>query len=150
MVTMVGLQGDFINALQELIELDYDAVAAYETAIDRISLSGYKNALQDFKKDHERHIKVFSTYLKLRGAECPDKPGMKSLLTQGKVVLANLVGDMTILRAMRSNEVDTNTAYERLNNYEEIPADIKEELAKGRADERRHAAWLDRILEIEK
>ena len=36
----------------------------------------------------------------------------KSYLTQGKVILANLIGDLTILRAMRSNEIDTNTAYE--------------------------------------
>ena len=72
---------------------------------------------------------------------------MKSLLTQGKVVLANLFGDEAILGAMKSNEVDTNTAYERMNKYEDAPADIKGALKKGLEDEKRHAAWLQRPLE---
>jgi hypothetical protein len=34
---------------------------------------------------------------------------MKQLLTQGKVVLGSIIGDISILQAMKSNESDTNT-----------------------------------------
>jgi rubrerythrin len=149
MVTTVGLQGNFMDALIELVQLDYDAVAAYEAAINRINLPEYKKSLQGFKQDHEKHIKVFSKYIKESGRVPPEEPGMKSFLTQGKVVLANLVGDTTILRAMRSNEEDTNTAYERLNKYEDIPGDIMNDLKEGLEDERRHAEWLDSVLQKE-
>ncbi|MBA3814147.1 MAG: ferritin-like domain-containing protein [Alphaproteobacteria bacterium] len=149
MVTTVGLQNNFIDALLELVQLDYDAAAAYEAAINRIDREDYKDVLKNFKKDHENHIKVLSEYLETKGEIPPEGPGLKSLLTQGKVVLADLVGATTVLRALRSNEEDTNTAYERLNNYEAIPEEIGRALENGLEDERRHAAWLDKTLEEE-
>ena len=38
---------------------------------------------------------------------------MKAILTQGKVVLADMFGDSAILKAMKTNEDDTVTAYDR-------------------------------------
>ena len=146
MVTKVGLQKDFIKALKDLIELDYDAVEAYEAAINRIENEEYKNSLKKFKGDHERHIQELSEFLKENKETPPTGPSAKSLLTQGKVVLANLMGDTAILRAMRSNEIDTNTAYERINNYEEISEEIRGPLKKGLQDEKRHLAWIETQL----
>ena len=42
MTTMVGTQKSFIEAVKELIELNYDALEAYEVAIDNIEDSEYK------------------------------------------------------------------------------------------------------------
>ncbi|KJV81801.1 hypothetical protein RHORCCE3_0998 [Rickettsia hoogstraalii str. RCCE3] len=36
MTTLVGIQNNFADAIKELIELDYDAIEAYKTAINRI------------------------------------------------------------------------------------------------------------------
>ena len=36
MVTMVGKQKSFIEAVKELVELDYDILGAYEAAIDKL------------------------------------------------------------------------------------------------------------------
>ena len=47
---------------------------------------------------------------------------MKALLTKGKVVIAGLMGDEAILQAMRTNEADTNTAYERAVNFKGLQA----------------------------
>lgn len=149
MVTTVGLETDFITAIKDLIELDYDAIAAYEAAIERMDNETYKNKLNSFKQDHEKHIEGLSAFLQDKGKDGPTGPSVKSYLTQGKVVLANLIGDRTILIAMRSNEIDTNTAYERINNYEDMPQEIRETLKQGLEDERRHLAWLEEILEEE-
>ena len=146
MVTTIGLQSNFIDALKELVQLGYDVVVAYEIAINRLNAPEYKTSLQNFKEDHEYHVKVFSNYLATNGEIPPAVPRIKSLLKQGKVVLANLLGDRTILRTMKSNEQDTNKAYERLNNYENIPVEIKNCIKKALEDERRHAAWLDNAL----
>ena len=64
------------------------------------------------------------------------------MLTQGKVVMAGLVGDAAILRAMRSNETDSNTAYKRAVQFPDLNAGLRDSLEAALADERRHAAWI--------
>jgi len=147
MVTTVGLQNDFMEALKNLIELDYDAIEAYDAAINRFQDEGYKASFKKFREDHQRHIQEISEFLKNNNDVPPTAPDAKSLLTKGKVILANLMGDKTILRAMRSNEIDTNTAYGRINNYEKIPDEIKASLKRGLQDEKRHLAWIEEQLE---
>lgn len=146
MATRVGTQEQFVDALYELCELDYDAVEAYQAAINRLDNNQYKNQLQQFKADHERHIREIKNLLKQHNAEFPEGPSSKQLLAQGKVVLANLFGDDAILKAMLSNEEDTNTAYERLNSRTDEWEDAKDILRRGLEDERRHKQWIEQTL----
>lgn len=146
MVTTVGLQADFISALKGIIELDYDAIEAYEAAITRFENDSYRTVFKEFMNDHQRHVEEISQYLAKHNETPPTSPSSKSILTKGKVILANLIGDRSILYAMRDNEIDTNTAYRRLNNYEAIPEEIKVVLQKGLQDEKRHFAWIEEQL----
>jgi len=144
MVTLVGTQGNFEDALKELIELDYDAVEAYEAAINRVDNQEYKAKLREFMEDHRRHIAEISELLKKHNIDAPQGPSLtKQWLTKGKVVLANLVGDDTILTAMKSNEIDTNTAYERMADREDLWDEARPLILRGLEDERRHKAWLE-------
>jgi len=149
MVTLVGTQEDFEAALKELLELDYDAVEAYEAAINRLESQDYRTQLNTFKTDHERHIKEISALLRQHNIAPPEGPSIgKQWLAKGKVVLANLIGDNAILRAMMSNEIDTNTAYERVLNHERLWADSKDVIKRGLMDERKHKKWLEDVLEM--
>jgi len=147
MVTLVGTQSDFSNAIKELIELDFDAIEAYEAAINRLDNQDYKDKLNDFKKDHHRHTQELTQLLKKHTiSNIPNGPSaVKQWLTKGKVVLANIVGDATILAAMKSNEIDTNTAYERINAREDVWEDAISILKRGLEDERRHKTWLESL-----
>lgn len=145
MTTLVGNQTSFTDAVQELLELDYDAVEAYEAAINRVENSTYKSKLSEFKMDHQRHITELSALLRKHNAEVPTGPSAKQWLTQGKVVLANLMGDAAILRAMVTNEEDTNVAYARMQGREDIWADAKDILRRGLEDEKRHKNWLQSV-----
>jgi rubrerythrin len=138
---------EFYEDLESLLQLDFDAIEAYEAAINRIDNQSYKSRLREFKEDHQNHIKDTAPFLKKVGHTPPSGPGVKSLLTQGKVVLANIIGDAGILKAMRSNEEETNRAYEKINSYEDLPADLKKILQKGLADERKHKNWIEKELE---
>lgn len=138
---------EFYEHLESLLQLDYDAIEAYEAAINRMENQSYKLKLQEFKKDHENHIKDTSPFLKKAGHKPPTGPGVKSLLTQGKVVLANIIGEAGILKAMRSNEEETNLAYEQINGYPDLPVELKKTLQKGLADERKHKSWIEKELE---
>lgn len=147
MVTFVGNQEDFTKALKELMELDYAAIDAYQTAIDHLDNKEYSTKLEEFKQDHERHIKEVSDLLKSKNEDVPEKgPWSKELLTTGKVMLANMIGDNTILQAMNSNETDTNTAYERMTNHKNKWPESEEILKRGLQDEKRHKAWLEAVL----
>lgn len=144
MVTMVGMQGSFLNAIKDLIELEYDTVEAYEAALNRIESDEYKDKLQEFLNDHRRHIKELSDLLGSHGEDAPTGPSMgKQWLTKGKVVLGGMVGDKTILSAMSSNEIDTNKAYERIVSFSDKWDDAKEIIDRAYSDEKRHKAWLD-------
>lgn len=68
------------------------------------------------------------------------------MLTRGKVMMADLMGDTAILQAMRSNEEDTNTAYERAVKADEGTPAAATALRAGLEDERRHRAWIEQAL----
>lgn len=143
MTTLVGTQESFSDAVRALIELDFDAIEAYEAAINRIEDAEFKTQLQNFKEDHARHVKELNQLLTIHNEDIVSGPDAKQWLTQGKVVLGSLMGDNAILKAMLSNEQDTNTAYERVENHAEAWVDAKEILSLGFSDEKRHKRWLE-------
>ena len=61
-------------------------------------------------------------------------------------VLARRPGDDAILRAMKSNEDDTNLAYERAMGRTDVPQYVHELLSRNQGDEHRHRAWLQATL----
>lgn len=146
MATLVGTERGFINTLGDLMALDQDAIAAYEAAISRIDDPGFGEKLQAFKADHDRHVTELRDLLARLGGAPTAGAGLKSMLTQGKVAMGALFGDKAILRAMKSNEDDTNTAYERALRHKDADAAAVPVLERGLADERRHRQWIEETL----
>lgn len=147
MVTIVGTQSDFADALRALVELDFDAIEAYEAAINRLENKAYQSQLSAFKADHQRHTRELTVILLDHGEKAPEGPdATKQWLAKGKVVLGSLIGDDAILAAMKSNEDDTNTAYERVSNRDDQWQDAISIIARGLEDERRHKAWLESVI----
>lgn len=146
MSTLVGTQSTFHEALYALCELDYDAVEAYKAAINRLENDKYKQKLSEFMNDHLQHVEAINRVLNKHECETPQGPDFKKYLTQGKIILANLVGDDMILQAMLTNELDTNTAYERLVHFIPQWDDAQPILSKGLDDEKKHKIWFEDIL----
>jgi uncharacterized protein (TIGR02284 family) len=147
MATTVGSESKLEDLLEDLIALDYDAADAYQAAIDRLENSRFRARLAEFKADHLRHVEELGEIVTSMGRTPPKGGDMKSILTSGKVVMAGLMGDKAILEAMRTNEADTNTAYERAVNFSGLVSTTREVLQRGLEDERRHCEW---ILETQK
>jgi ferritin-like metal-binding protein YciE len=146
MTTFVGTQDSLIEALQSLMDLDYDALEAYDASIHRLQNSDYKAKLEEFKSDHQRHIEDLTKVLKGHDITPATGPSAKQWLTKGKVVIANIMGDEGVLKAMLSNEGDTNTAYEKMNDRKDLWDDLKDVLKKGLNDERKHKMWLEEVV----
>ena len=135
-----------IKKLSDIVELDYDAIAAYEAAIDRLEDGGLKSKLSEFKKDHERHVREFSEVIRREGGTPPDSGDAKKLLTKGHVVIADIAGDKAILKAMKVNEDQTTGKYKR-EDEEPFPEHIQTLIDKGLEDERTHREWIERTLD---
>ena len=142
MVTTVGTETTLESLLEDLVQLDYDAADAYEAAINRLQEARFRDRLREFKGDHLRHIAELGDILVEMGRTPPKEGDMKSLLTGGKVVIGGLMGDKAILQAMRTNEADTNAAYERAVAFHGLNTETREVLQRGLQDERRHCEWL--------
>lgn len=146
MTTLVGTQQEFSAALIELCELDFDAIEAYDAAIKRLENASYKEKLTEFRNDHVSHVQKITALLTKHNLQAPDKASAKKILTKGKVVLASLIGDIAILTAMKTNEDDTNKAYERLNAHPKKWPEAVQFLEKGWDDERRHRTWIENTI----
>jgi len=147
MATLVGTQSDPASLLRSLIQLDFDAVEAYSAAIQRVDTGDDKETLTTFCDDHLRHIAELTEVLRNNGVPAPTGPDAKRLLAAGKVVVAGLMGEKAVLLAMKTNEADTNMAYERAADHDSVTPAVKDLLRACLADERRHRAWLIQRLE---
>ncbi len=146
MATMVGKQSQLVSALCAEIELDFDAIEAYEAAIARLDDALDKERFLDFRDDHVRHVTELSEFVVELGGTPPTKGDAKALLTKGKVVILGLAGAKGVLEAMKSNEEDTNAAYERLCMRSDVPGRLLLVLQRALADERRHRAYIEQRL----
>jgi uncharacterized protein (TIGR02284 family) len=143
MVTIRGNEVDVDKMLNDLIALDHDAIDAYQSAVDRVQDYMVQQQLRAFMADHERHVRELSDLVRAHGGSPPTGGDFKRVLTKGKVVIGNLMGDRGILMAMKSNEDDTNQAYEQANRRTDLPIDVREVLQRNLSDERRHRAWIE-------
>lgn len=143
MATLAGKQSDVRKMLSALIELEYDAIAAYTVAIERLQGITLKTAFEGFRADHMRHVRELTSELRQLGARAPEHADIKAVLTKGKVYIGSLASDRGILMAMRSNENDTNAAYDHaLDNHHTSP-ELAALFQQNLSDERRHRRWIE-------
>lgn len=132
-----------IRKLNDLIELDHDAIVAYRAAIERLESEVYRRRLAQFCEDHERHTQQLGARVEKLGGRPAKGPDAMRLLTKGKVLFADLVGnDHAILFAMRTNEEVTNRRYELAIAMDNLDAVTMRLLKRNLSDERRHRRWL--------
>lgn len=148
MATLAGKQSDLRKMLHSLIELEYDAIAAYTVAIERLDGITAKTAFEGFRADHMGHVRDLGVQLRQLGVTPPDGADMKAILTKGKVYIGSLAEDRGILMAMRSNENDTNAAYDHALANTSLTSELSALLQQNLEDERRHRRWIEDQLSM--
>lgn len=143
MVTMVGNESTIEKLVTNLIYLERDAIAAYESCIERLRDPQLSSQIAAFRQDHLQHLDVLNEMARELGAEAPTEGDMKQMLTTGKIALADLMGDSAILKAMKTNEDDTVTAYERASRHEAAIPKSRAFFEKALHDEERHRSWME-------
>lgn len=147
MATTVGTESTIQDLVKNLIYLERDAIAAYESTIERLSDSALASQVEEFRQDHLQHLDVLQEIAAESGGEAPAEGDMKQMLTTGKIAMADLLGDGAILKAMKTNEDDTVTAYERASSHQDALPKSKAFFEKALADELRHREWMQRTSE---
>lgn len=143
------LSDDVVKQLKSLIQLDIDASLAYQKAIDGVEEQHpeVKASLQQFKADHERHILELSNVVSALGQDPPEyKRDAKGFLIEGMTAMRAALGTRQALKAMRQNEMLTNAKYEKAMQMEALPSEVMDIIARGRADERVHLAYIEQVL----
>jgi uncharacterized protein (TIGR02284 family) len=148
MATLSGRDVDLKAVLRKLIELDADASSAYRAALNRLEDLQAKRALEGFLRDHARHDGELRSALIELGGEPPDPSSVRQVLTKGRILIGNLVGDHGVLRAMCANENDINVAYELALGHTDLTPALKAVLQRGLDDERRHRTWIEERLTL--
>ncbi len=139
-------QKQLAKKLKDLVQLDIDAVHAYEKAIANINNTGIREQLEAFKKDHERHIGELSQKMRELGETPPDnKPDMKGYLIEGLTALRSSTGTEGALKAMKSNEKTTNKKYDEARKLD-VMGETKEMIERNYQDEKTHLEYIERAL----
>ncbi|HEY0526164.1 MAG TPA: DUF2383 domain-containing protein [Stellaceae bacterium] len=140
-------QQDPISHLVTLAQLDIDAARAYVQAVDAIDIPSIRDRLDDFRQDHERHVRELSEVIRWMGGEPPERaPDVKGFFIAGYTAIRSTMGIAGALRAMKTNEMMTNAIYERALAID-LPDDVRGLIERNREDERRHLAYIESVLE---
>ncbi|QQM32196.1 DUF892 family protein [Martelella lutilitoris] len=147
MVTMVGNEGGIEQLVEDLLSLEHDAIAAYDSCIERLNDKSLSAKIAEFREDHLQHVEILNDMARELGIEAPSEGDMKGMLTTGKIALADLMGDSAIIKAMKTNEDDTVTAYERASRHDDAIPQSKAFFTKAHQDELRHREWMETTAE---
>ena len=147
----MGKKGDMPKLIEEMASLERDAVAAYDAAIARLDQPDHKAKVIEFREDHIRHLDELQSLAEKHGGRFPLDPGAMSVLTTGKVAIADMMGgDGAILKAMAANEVQTVTAYSNASTNSAVPEEDRSIFERAHQDEEKHKAWMSQAAETAK
>jgi uncharacterized protein (TIGR02284 family) len=138
---------DITKELRQLIQLDIDAVHAYNAAIKKIEEEAIRSQLTSFRDEHQQHITSLSAALREIGGTPPEfSPDFKGYIISGFTSLRSLTGTKGALKAMFSNEKLTNEKYSEAIGWDVQPF-IKTIITQNLEDERRHLSYIEGTIE---
>jgi uncharacterized protein (TIGR02284 family) len=142
------MKDNVTDRLNDLIALDIDAVEAYESAIQRMTIETLRERLREFQGDHERHIRELSAVVVRMGGTPRTRPDVKGFFIKGFTAATSMMGDRAALNAMKGNEKLTTSTYQRALQ-ETWPDDVRDLIRTNYGDEERHLAFIQSTLETE-
>ena len=152
---LTGMGGTHAPALQEvldglndLLQLDHDAVAAYDVAIAKLEDRDHADMIAGFRRDHERHIRELNELVTRLGGTPVNHPHATGPFKTALQGLGGLAGDKGLLMAFRTNELQVRTKYDGYASKAMLwPPDVKRTIDGAALDEERHYAWVAGVLQ---
>jgi rubrerythrin len=138
---------EIIDMLIELAQLDFDATRAYEQAMENIDVPSIHKQIAGFRDDHIRHIADLSAEIDRLGGKPPEiSADIKGFILEGFTTIRSLTGTEGALKAMRGNELLTNSSYSSAFSAD-LPPDVKKVVERNYDDEKRHLRYIEDAIE---
>ncbi|HEX2093588.1 MAG TPA: ferritin-like domain-containing protein [Longimicrobiaceae bacterium] len=139
---------EVLDALNDLLQLDHDAIGAYDIAIERLQDRDHANQIAGFRLDHERHIRDLNEAIARLGGTPMNEPHATGPFKQALQSLGGLAGDKGLLIAWRVNELQVRTKYDTYAaRAVHWPDDLKRLVDRNALDEERHYEWVTQVLD---
>lgn len=139
---------EVLDGLNDLLQLDHDAVGAYEVAIGKLQDTDQASQIRGFKVDHERHIRDLNAQIAALGGTPKDKPHVTGPFKQALQSLGAIGGDKGVLMAFRTNELQVRTKYDSYASKAMLwPNEVKRLIDQNALDEERHYQWVADTLQ---
>jgi len=150
MTTLVGKEQDFNDAVVDLLELEYDVIGAYQLAAKKMFHPEYKAKMKEFLSGHQRRVNEIKGFYANKLADMPSNGDfVNGAMAKMKVTIGDITGsDINILKAMFDNEMDTNTAYQRVVAHPGLPNDAQSVFVKAYQDEKKCKRWLETTIDV--
>ena len=138
---------EVLDGLNDLLQLDHDAIAAYDTAIEKLEDRDHADQIAGYRRDHERHIRELNELILSLGGSPKNEPHATGPFKTAMQSLGGLAGDKGLLLAWRTNELQVRTKYDSYASKAMLwPADVKRVIDGAALDEERHYEWVSGVL----
>lgn len=139
---------DVLDGLNDLLQLDHDAMAAYDVAIEKLEDRDHAAQIAGFRRDHERHVRELDELVARLGGAPANHPHATGPFKTALQSLGALAGDRGVLMAFRTNELRVRTRYDGYASRAMLwPSDVKRTVDGAALDEERHYAWVADVLQ---
>lgn len=134
---------DTIKVLANLIQIQFDAVHIYETAIERVGDERVRERLETFQQRHHRHLKDLSSAIRELG-ETPPVPSqdLKGVIFEKLAAVRSITGTEGALKSLATTEEILGRYYQELIP-ESIPEATLRLLKKHLSDVQVHKEYID-------
>jgi uncharacterized protein (TIGR02284 family) len=140
-------KSEMAKNLASLMQLDIDAVHAYDQAIKNIETPTIRDQITKFRDDHKQHIEDLAPEIRALGETPPEySPDFKGYLISGFTSLRSITGTEGALKAMHTNEKLTNKNYDEARTWP-LPTSAKAIVEKNYSDERTHLEYIEKTLQ---
>jgi len=139
---------EVLDGLNDLLQLDHDAIAAYDVAIEKLEDRDHADQIAGYRRDHERHIRELNELVLGLGGTPKNEPHLTGPFKTAMQSLGGLAGDKGILLAWRTNELQVRTKYDSYASKAMLwPPDVKRMIDGAALDEERHYEWVAGVLQ---
>jgi ElaB/YqjD/DUF883 family membrane-anchored ribosome-binding protein/rubrerythrin len=139
---------EVLDGLNDLLQLDHDAIAAYDVAIAKLEDRDHADQIAGYRRDHERHVRELNELIARLGGTPANHPHATGPFKTALQSLGGLAGDKGLLMAFRTNELAVRTKYDHYASRAMLwPPDVKRTIDGAALDEERHYAWVADVLQ---
>lgn len=139
---------EVLDGLNDLLQLDHDAIAAYDVAISKLEDRDHAGMIAGYRRDHERHVRELNELVARLGGTPANHPHVTGPFKTALQSLGGLAGDKGVLLAFRTNELQVRTKYDLYASRAMLwPPDVKRVIDGAALDEERHYAWVADVLQ---